>query len=136
MVRTKQFSAITRASLLCITLVVFELQMNTTSAEERWHYTLGQTKINQQAQFCADRQAVLELARLFEEKGPRRGFAALLQHDSCTTRVESFTPLDVIRQVSVATEAGHSYVMTFVEVSISNEMIEFLVTTREVRKRK
>jgi hypothetical protein len=90
---------------------------------------------NQQAQFCADRQAVLELAQVFEEKGPRRGFAALLQHDRCATRVESFTPRQIVTRVRVDTESGDAYVMTFVEVLMANGTVEFLVTSREVHEK-
>ncbi len=122
------------AAIRSLALVATVLLVSAASAQQGWHYTLEQTQANQQAQFCADRQAVLELVRVFEEKGPRRGFAALLQHDRCATRVESFTPREIVRQVTVDTESGDAYVMTFVEVLMSNGTVEFLVTSREVHE--
>jgi hypothetical protein len=100
---------------------------------ETWHYTLGEPRPGQQVNLCRDRQAALDLARIFAEKGPRAGYAALSESDACATRVASITPRAVLVAVRIPAGAGEPYTVSFVEVTTAAGAIEYLVTTRGVR---
>ncbi|MDX1487643.1 MAG: hypothetical protein R3268_05535 [Acidiferrobacterales bacterium] len=102
-------------------------------AQEPWYYTLGKEKAGQQANLCSTEQSVLELVLVFEEQGPRAGYAALDRAQECSTRVQTFTPLALVRRVPIKTGDGGQYVVSFVKVKTSRGATEYLVTTRDVR---
>ena len=102
-------------------------------AQEPWYYTLGEEKAKQQANLCSTEQSVLELALVFEQQGPRPGYVALEQAHECSTRVQTFTPLALVKRVSIKTGDGGQYVVSFVKVKTSNGATKYLVTTRDVR---
>lgn len=102
-------------------------------AQEPWYYTLGKEKARQQANLCTTEQSVLELALVFEQRGPRAGYAALDRAHECSTRVQTFTPLALVRRVPIKTGDGGRYVVSFVKVKTSRGATEYLVTTRDVR---
>jgi hypothetical protein len=103
-------------------------------AAESWYYTLGELRANQQANFCATRGEVAEIANIFRKYGVRPGFAALSASPHCELRVDSFTPLEIVEEVDVITKgAEHEYTISFIRVEIHGGDYSFLVTTREVR---
>jgi hypothetical protein len=102
-------------------------------AQEPWYYTLGKEKAGQQANLCSTEQSVLELALVFEQQGPRPGYAALDRAHECSTRVQTFTPLALVKRVPIKTGDGGHYVVSFVKVKTSQGATEYLVTTRDVR---
>lgn len=103
-------------------------------ADEPWHYTIGQSRANQQANFCLEKQTAFELARIFERRGPRAGYAALEQTSTCAIKVASFTPQKIITQVTIETGTGGHYTVTFVQVLMSDGAVQYLVTTRGVHE--
>lgn len=103
-------------------------------AEEPWHYTLDEPIIDQQGNFCLDQDEVFRIAAVFAEQGPRPGFAAISQSDRCALRMQSFTPEDIITQVTVASDTPSEYTISFVKVRISGGHAAYLVTTRDVRR--
>ena len=103
-------------------------------AEEPWHYTLDKPIIDQQGNFCLDQDEVFRIAAVFAEQGPRPGFAAISQSDRCALSVQSFTPEDIVTQVTVASGTSSEYTISFVKVRISGGHAEYLVTTRDVRR--
>ncbi|MFQ5995083.1 MAG: hypothetical protein ACE5K1_08295 [Acidiferrobacterales bacterium] len=102
---------------------------------EVWHYTLGQLKADQQANFCLDESTVHDIARIFTDRGPRAGYAALDRSSGCFIRVASFTPKKVVKRVTIETGSGGDYTITFVKVRMADGRTQYLVTTRDVRKR-
>ncbi len=102
-------------------------------AQEPWYYTLGKEKVKQQVNLCSTEQSVLELALVFEQQGPRAGYAALDRAYECSTRVQTFTPLALVKRVPIKTGDGGQYVVSFVRVKTSGGATEYLVTTRDVR---
>ena len=103
-------------------------------AEEPWHYTLDTPIIDQQGNFCLDKDEVLRIAAVFAEKGPRPGYTAVSQSELCALRTQSFTPEDIITQVTVASGTSDEYTISFVKVRMQGGQIEYLMTTRDVRQ--
>lgn len=103
-------------------------------AEEPWHYTLDKPIIDQQGNFCLDEDDVLKIAAIFAEQGPRPGFAAVSQSDRCALRTQSFTPEDIITQVTLGSGTSTEYTISFVKVRTSGGQTEYLVTTRDIRR--
>lgn len=103
-------------------------------AQEPWNYTLGKERAAQQANLCTSEQIVLALALVFEQQGPRAGYAALDRAPECSMRVQTFTPLALIRRVPIQTGDGGEYVVSFLRVKTSRGATEYLVTTRDVRE--
>ncbi len=97
-----------------------------------WHYTLGEPRENQQANFCAGRQDVDEIAGIFERYGPRTGYAALDGSLNCSIKVKTFTPLEVYDTVTISKGKPGEYVIRFVEVQDDAGERLYLVTTRDV----
>ena len=97
-----------------------------------WYYTIGETKIGQQANYCLDREDVLRIAGVFSEQGPRPGFAALQGAPHCARKVQPVTPMAVIEAVTVEA-ADSTYTINFVEARVEGGRTEYLVTTRDVR---
>lgn len=102
-------------------------------AQAPWHYTIGKKVVEQQSNFCSEASAVEEIARTFEERDPRVGYTALKQNLSCRMMVQSFTPLKVVRRVTISEGKPGEYQMNFVEVVTSAGGTEYLVTTRHVQ---
>ncbi len=123
----RAFAPAAVASLLAIARV--------SPAAEIWYYTLGELRANQQANFCATRGEVAEIASIFRKYGVRPGFSALSASPHCEMRVDSFTPLEIVEEVDVITKgAEHEYTISFIRVEIHGGDDSFLVTTREVRR--
>lgn len=101
--------------------------------QDPWYYTLGKEKAAQQANLCSTEQSVLELALVFEQQGPRAGYAALDRSHECSIRVQTFTPLALVKRVPIKTGDGGQYVVSFVKVETFRGATEYLVTTRDVR---
>ena len=99
-----------------------------------WHYAVGEQRSAQQGNFCLQEDLALELARTFEQQGVRAGYAALDRAADCTIRVQSFTPVRVIKRVPIATRDGGQYTVKIVEIQTASGMREYLITTREVRE--
>ena len=98
-----------------------------------WFYTLGEARENQQANFCRTETSAHKVADVFEEFGPRPGYAALQATDRCWVAVETFTPQVMLREVIIEKGKPNEYLVRFVEVELSNGETAYLVTTREVK---
>ncbi len=110
------------------------VSMHPVRAADPWHYTLGQTRADQQANFCADRETVLAIAAVFRQQGPRPGYEALDRANGCIIAVRSFTPRRLVEQVRIAMGDGGQYTVSFIEVEMMAGPIAYVVTTREVRR--
>ena len=107
---------------------------HSAAAAEIWYYTLGEERANQQGNFCSSRGDVVEIASIFRKYGVRPGFSALSSSPNCEMRVDTFTPLEIVETVDVATKgAEHEYTISFLRVEVLGGGDSFLVTTREVR---
>jgi hypothetical protein len=120
--------------LLPALLVLAVVSVLADGGQYPWYYAVGTERSAQQANFCLHEELVLELARTFEQQGPRAGYSALDQASDCTIRVQSFTPLRVIKRVPITTGDGGQYTVTIVEIQTASGAREYLVTTREVRE--
>jgi len=98
-----------------------------------WHYALGRERTAQQAILCPRREVALGVAEVFRREGARAGYAALARAPGCQTRVESFTPRLVVAQISVPLGDDGAYTVRFVEVATTAGLVEYLITTRDVR---
>ncbi|MGH7279322.1 MAG: hypothetical protein ACREJG_11630 [Candidatus Rokuibacteriota bacterium] len=98
-----------------------------------WHYTVGRERTAQQAILCRHREVVLGVAEVFRREGSRAGYAALGRARGCETRVESFTPRAVVAHVPIPLGNGDGYTVRFVEVATAAGLVEYLITTRDVR---
>ncbi|MFQ5759977.1 MAG: hypothetical protein ACE5HM_03270 [Acidiferrobacterales bacterium] len=103
-------------------------------AQGPWHYKLGQLKSNQQVNLCTEKQDVIRLAKIFENEGARPGYAALTQTNSCSMRMASFTPIKIVRQVMIKQGDVAKYAVSFVKVRTMQGDVQYLVTTRQVKK--
>lgn len=102
------------------------------AADAAWHYTIDEHREKQQANFCASRQDVEEIAGIFDRFGPRTGYAALSASPDCAITVESFTPRRVLLSVTVSEGKPGEYRVRFVEVENDRGDVMYLVTTRDV----
>lgn len=116
--------------LASVILVVISAQ---SSANDPWHYKLGQLKSNQQANLCIEKQDVIRLAKIFEDHGARPGYAAIAQTNACSLRIASFTPIEIVTQVIIELDEIANYVVSFVEVQTIQGDVRYLITTRRVR---
>jgi hypothetical protein len=98
-----------------------------------WHYALGRERTAQPAILCHQRQVPLQVAEVFRREGPRAGYAALAGAPGCQTRVASFTPRHVVAQVTIPLGDDDTYTVRFVEVATTAGLVEYLITTRDVR---
>jgi hypothetical protein len=119
---------------LAILLMLAVVGAQADDDQDSWHYAVGEQRSAQQANFCLQEELALELARTFEQEGARAGYAALDRAADCTIRVQSFTPVRVIKRVSIATRDGSQYTVKIVEIQTASGAREYLVTTREVRE--
>lgn len=102
------------------------------AADAAWHYTIDELREKQQANFCASRQGVEEIAGIFDRFGPRTGYAALSASPDCAITVESFTPRRVLLSVTISEGKPGEYRVRFVEVENDRGDVMYLVTTRNV----
>jgi hypothetical protein len=103
-------------------------------AQGPWHYKLGQLKSNQQVNLCTKKKDVTRIAQVFENEGPRPGYAALSQANSCSMRIASFTPVKIVRQVVIEQDHLAKYAVSFVKVRTMQGDVQYLVTARQVEK--
>ncbi len=126
-------SARRSASVRAVVLALLVAAMAGAAHAQVWHYTLGEERRAQQAHFCVDSTEVLALAGIFRDKGPRPGFFALKQLFDCATRIDTFTPLEIVEEVAIATQQSGTYTVTFVRVRLDSGATSYLVTTRAVQ---
>ena len=117
--------------LASIIIVVIATQ---SMAQGPWHYKLGQLKSNQQVNLCVEKRDAIRLAKIFANEGARLGYAALTQTNGCSTRIASFTPVKIVRRVMIEADSVAKYVISFVKVRMVQGDVQYLVTTRQVKK--
>lgn len=120
--------------LLPILLLLAAVTAQAEGERDSWYYALGTQRSTQQADFCLQEKLALDVARIFEQQGAKAGYEALEQAADCTIRVQSFTPLRVIKRVPIATRDGGQYTVKIVEIRTAGGAREYLITTREVRE--
>ena len=96
------------------------------------HYTLDQPREKQQANFCASRESIEEIAGIFDRLGPRPGYAALSASPDCFIAVHTFTPRRLVTVVTISEGKPGEYTVRFVEVENDIGEVIYLVTTRDV----
>lgn len=116
------------------TVTACRLGPGRSQGDGEWHYAIGRERAAQQAILCRDREVTLEVARVFMREGSRAGFAALGRARGCATRVASFTPRAVVAEVAIPLVNGDGYTVRFVEVATAAGPVEYLVTTRDLRR--
>ena len=124
-----QIRSSTVAWLACAALGVTPVRI---ANAEPWSYALGEEKDRQQANFCRGAEAIEAVAGVFEELGARPGFAALSKSPDCELSIETFTPVRIVKQVTLAKGTPDEYVLSFVEVKTRSGKERFLVTSRGV----
>ncbi len=117
--------------LASIIIVVIATQ---SMAQGPWHYKLGKLKSNQQVNLCAEKRDVIRLAKIFKDEGARPGYAALTHTNGCSIRIASFTPVKIVRQVMIEADDVTKYAVSFVKVRMVQGDVQYLVTTRQVKK--
>jgi hypothetical protein len=102
------------------------------TADGNQHYTIDQPREKQQANFCASRESIEEIAGIFDRLGPRPGYAALSASPDCFIGVHTFTPRRVLVVVTISEGKPGEYMVRFVEVENDSGDVIYLVTTRDV----
>lgn len=97
-----------------------------------WHYTIDEPRKEQQANFCAGKQDVEEIAEIFTRYGARTGYAALSGSPNCEISVKTFTPRKVLITVTISKGKPGEYMIRFVEIESERGETLYLVTTRDV----
>lgn len=124
-----------RASVAYVLAPIITVVIATQSmAQGPWHYKLGQLKSNQQVNLCTEKQDIIRLAMVFKTEGARPGYAALAQTNSCSMRIASFTPVKIVRQVMIEQGDVAKYTVNFVKIRTMQGDVQYLVTTRQVKK--
>jgi len=118
--------------LLCVVVLVLALLRAAPVSAGEWHYTIGKIHTGQQASFCLNEQAALEIAEVFTRFGPRTGYSALAGARDCTRLVRNFTPLEVIQTVAVAENEQNAYTVSMVRARTDRGEELILITTRRV----
>ena len=113
-------------------LLVIGWSSLSAAAGGAWHYTIDQSRENQQANFCINKKGVEEIAGIFDRLGPRPGYAALSADPDCRVAVYSFTPRRVLTTVTISKGKPGEYMVRFVEVENDRGEVVYLVTTRDV----
>lgn len=103
-----------------------------TAAADDWHYTIDQPRREQQANFCAGKQDIEEIADIFTRYGARTGYAALSGSPNCQVAVKTFTPREVLISVTISKGKPGEYSIRFVEIETGSGETMYLVTTRDV----
>ena len=128
----RSYSTIANISILFF--VFSALPNEAYLAEQPWHYTLKEEVKGQQANFCLTEADIQNIANIFATAGPRPGYAALSLSDNCFIRVQSFTPMEIITQITIANGEPNEYRVTFVKVETNKGDTQYLVTTRYVEE--
>lgn len=103
-------------------------------ADDRpWHYTIGVQHAGQQANLCNEETDVAFLAKVLRDAGTRPGFSMLQATPTCSVRVETFTPQQIVENVVIETRQHGRFEVNFVRVRTLQGKTAYLVTTREVR---
>jgi hypothetical protein len=97
-----------------------------------WHYTIDQPRQEQQANFCAGRQDIEEIAGIFTRYGARAGYTALSGSPNCRIAVKTFTPREVLITVTISKGKPGEYRLRFLEIESDGGETMYLVTTRDV----
>ena len=113
-------------------LVTLALAAGSTSAAGAWQYVIGEERADQQANLCESETAVAEIATIFRKFSPRTGYSALADSKECAMSVESFVPRRVVDEIVVAEGKPGEYRIRFVEVTLADGAVRYLVTTRNV----
>lgn len=71
-------------------------------ADSEWTYRLGESRADQQANFCDSREEALEVAEIFEKFSPLTGYSALANAPGCSTSVRTFTPRRLLKELTLA----------------------------------
>ena len=103
-----------------------------TAAADDWHYTIVQPRQEQQANFCAGKRDIEEIAGIFTRYGARAGYAALSGSPNCQVAVKTFTPREVLITVTISKGKPGEYGIRFVEIESGRGETMYLVTTRDV----
>ena len=101
--------------------------------DKPWHYTIGEQHAGQQANLCDEGTDIAFLAKVFRDAGTRPGFSILQATPTCSARVETFTPQQIIENVAIETHQHGRFDVNFVRVRTLQGEAAYLVTTREVR---
>ena len=102
------------------------------AADGSWHYTIDETRQEQQANFCASLEDAEAIAAIFERFGARAGYAALSGSPDCAVAVHTFTPRKILKVLTISEGKEGEYQVYFVEVVDPRGDILYLVTTRDV----
>ena len=121
-------------NILILFFIFAALSNEACLAEQPWHYTLTEEIKGQQANFCLSEADVQTIAQIFATAGPRPGYAALSDSNHCFIKVQSFTPLQIITQITIADGKPNEYQVTFVKVQTKEGDTQYLVTTRHVKE--
>lgn len=97
-----------------------------------WTYVIDEERTAQQANFCREEQDVRRILRVFAEQGARPGYEALTQAESCATLIQSFTPREVVAEVTIARGEENEYKVRFLRVTTREGEMQYLFTTRAV----
>jgi len=119
-------------ALSALALVVAPALAERAFAQEAWHYTIGQVRANQQANFCDELGDVHDLEHIFNRFGPLTGYTALSASPGCRVAVKSFTPHRIVTQVIISEGEPGEYALKFVEVRDREGRTAYLVTTRRI----
>ena len=122
------------SALYVLASIIIIMAAAQSMAQGPWHYKLGQLKPNQQVNLCTMKKDVIRLAKIFENEGARPGYAALAQTSGCSMRIASFTPVKIVRQVVIQSDGVARYAVNFVKVRTEQGDVQYLVTTRQVKK--
>ncbi len=101
---------------------------------DSWSYTIGQMRVDQQANFCDNQATVDELAAIFQRFGPQTGYSALAGAPDCSLRVHSFTPVELKKSIRVKLESGDYYTINTIRVELEDGQTLYLFTTRKLQE--
>lgn len=119
----------TARALLGVVLMIPSILL----ADGSWFYSIGQAVPARQVNICDSRTEVDRLARVFHERGPRPGYAALSQSSHCRIAVLAFTPMSKVMSVPVEEGGVLMYTVHFLEVALAGGERHYVVTTRSVK---
>jgi len=97
-----------------------------------WHYRIGEPTPERQVNSCSDRAEVERLARIFDQQGPRPGYAALSGSPACRLAPLAFTPRQRLMSVPVYEDGVLMYTVHFLRVETRAGATAYVLTTRRV----
>ena len=129
------FRSFWSVEMLLRTLVFCALLLTVSSSlqAQTWSYVIGQSRSEQQANFCDTETAVDELANIFHRFGAQTGFSALASSPDCSLRVHSFTPVALKKAIKIKLESGDFYTINTLSVTLEDGRTSYLITTRELK---